>query len=127
MDLEFFKELTALQWVMIAIGIVIIFPYVKGIFVTEIPEFTPEPSVDVEDSAITCLVERWDSLYQCCENLEMEDVCSKLDEVFPMFVNAPKGCCKTKKEEIPVSSGDGCCRGRELYFDQQQYEWPDNE
>lgn len=105
---EFFKSLSPVQWVMIAAGVVILFPYVKGIFVKskpEDPEVDPDPELDIEKSSITCLVNRWDHLYQCCKKHDMKEVCDKLDEIFPMFVDAPRDCCK----EISKSQCDKNC------------------
>lgn len=91
--IEFFKNLDAFQWVLIGLGVVLLWPVIQerlsAMFVKDDEE---ESSMDCGhcdsdcDYNLTCLVERWERLFDCCNKHGLEEACDTLQTVFPMLV-----------------------------------------
>ena len=88
--IEFFKELTVFQWILLGGGVFLVFPVIKDFFTKE--DETPDnpllnpPIKNVETSnALTSIVYKWEVLYNACSEMELVDAQQKLEEVFPMF------------------------------------------
>ena len=83
--IDFVRELTVFQWLLIAGGLFLIFPIVKDFFTQK--EGSPNsPIKNVEDgNALTSTVHKWEVLYNACSDMGLVDAQAKLEEVFPMF------------------------------------------
>jgi len=46
-------------------------------------------------------VVQWESLYDSCEELCLQDACKKLDELFPLLVERDQDCLE-KEDEIEI-------------------------
>ena len=94
--IEFFKELSLFQWVLIGGGVFLLFPVVKDFFKQETPnapnEPTPQPphNIDTGVNDLTSIVHKWEVLYNACANKGLDEAQSKLQEVFPMFAKLRK-------------------------------------
>ena len=103
--IEFVKELSLLQWVLIGGGLFLLFPLVKDLFNQEpenIPhEPVPQPPHKIETNVndLTSIVHKWEVLYNACADRGLEEAQSKLEEVFPMFA-------KLRKTPAPESKGN---------------------
>ena len=95
--IEFVKELSLFQWVLIGVGVFLLFPVVKDFFIKqEAPdtpnEPTPQPphKIDTGVNDLTSIVHKWEVLYNACEKMGLEEAQGKLQEVFPMFAKLRK-------------------------------------
>tara|TARA_R110002020_G_scaffold46539_17_gene132391 strand:- start:4411 stop:4692 length:282 start_codon:yes stop_codon:yes gene_type:complete len=79
--MSFLSGLSPMQYVLIGIGVVILFPYVSQIFKDGDNKKAEEETQDISD-----LVDKWDDFYHCCKKHNLEDACNLLDEIFPMFL-----------------------------------------
>lgn len=93
--MEFFKNLDAFQWVLIGIGVVLLWPVIQERFSAMFVKKEDEKDLstncghcddDACDYNLTCLVERWERLFDCCHKHELKEACSTLQTVFPMLV-----------------------------------------
>lgn len=88
--IDFFKELTIFQWVLLGGGVFLIFPVVKNFF-KQNPETPnnplPNPPINniEEANALTSIVYKWEVLYNACSEKGLTSAQEKLEEVFPMF------------------------------------------
>lgn len=102
--IEFFKGLDALQWVLLAGGLFLLWPTIqeklglnKGNGGTNVVPDEPKPEPeDHKDHDLTGLVCKWECLCDACHEHELHEACAKLKEVFPMLV---KSYDKHKPEE----------------------------
>ena len=101
--IDFIKELSLFQWVLIAGGALLIFPIIKDFFIDEQegPNLD-DPIKNIENSnALTSIVYKWEVLYNACSDMNLEDAQEKLEEVFPMFARLrdSKPAKKVNKQE----------------------------
>ena len=89
--IEFFRELSLFQWVLVGGGVFLLFPVVRDFFKGDgtntpnkpIPQ--PSPQIDTDVDGLTSIVHKWEVLYNACEKMGLEEAQEKLQEVFPMF------------------------------------------
>ena len=93
--LSFLKGLDAFQWVLIAAGLVLLWPTIKDRFVklfTKTGNETDDVEVPVIDNEtdekekLTSLVYKWETLYDACHQQDLQEACDQLKEVFPMLI-----------------------------------------
>ena len=91
--IEFVLGLTTLQWVLVGVGIYLLFPMAKDFLINirnTVPVDVPDKTVEVTtDHDLTSIVHKWEVLYSACVEAGLEDARKKLREVFPMFANLP--------------------------------------
>ena len=88
--MEFLAQIDTFQWILIALGGVILFwPAISGLF-KQAPAPPPPPvQVDVEhdeDHCLTSLVCKWECLSDACGKAGLIQAEQKLDEVFPLLL-----------------------------------------
>ena len=110
--IDFIKELSLFQWVLIAGGVLLIFPIIKDFFVDgDDEEDTPNvdyPIKNIENSnALTSIVYKWEVLYNACSDMNLINAQEKLEEVFPMFAKLRDSspAKKVNKQEEQSSYG----------------------
>ncbi len=99
--LDFIKDISPTQWILIAVGLVLIVSSLKDRIVSILPNLPkidnvkPEPEPE-GDTDLTSLVAKWEILSDACKEANLVDAYEKLQEVFPMLVNiyTPKGKSK---------------------------------
>lgn len=81
--MELLTSLDPFQWVIIGLGCVLLFwPAISSLF-------TSDPKTkSVEGASLTNLVAEWENLSNACHEQELHDACKKLDEVFPLLLEA---------------------------------------
>ena len=99
--LDFIKDISPTQWVLIAVGLVLIVSSLKERIIDILPTLpkvnTVEPETETEeDTDLTSLVAKWEILSDACKEADLVDAYEKLQEVFPMLVEVykPKGKSK---------------------------------
>jgi hypothetical protein len=101
--LDFIKDISPTQWVLIAVGLVLIVSSLKERIIDILPSLPkvdtvkPDPDIDPdEDTDLTSLVAKWEILSDACKEADLVDAYEKLQEVFPMLVEVykPKGKSK---------------------------------
>jgi len=85
-------NLDPFQWVIIGLGCLLLFwPAISGIF-----KSVPKPRLPVgKNGSLTDLVAEWEVLSTSCHEQGLHDACKKLDEVFPLLLEA-----NDKKHEV---------------------------
>lgn len=101
--IEFFKGLDALQWILLAGGLFLLWPTIQeklglnqgggNVTPDEPTPDTPDVKPDTPDHPdhdneydLTGLVCKWECLCDACHENGLHDACGKLAEVFPMLV-----------------------------------------
>jgi hypothetical protein len=85
--LDFFSNINLFQLVLIGIGLFLIVPQFVDMFKKRFLNTPVDNSVSLSDPshALTELVCKWECLCDACEELELKEACSKLEEVFPLL------------------------------------------
>ena len=85
--LDFFSNINLFQLVLVGIGLFLIAPQFVAMFKKKFPNTPVDNSVSLNDPshALTELVCKWECLCNACEELELKEACSKLEEVFPLL------------------------------------------
>lgn len=81
--LGIFKNLDALQWVMLAGGLFLLWPTIQNKLFKKDQDDNDDK---VHDHDLTELVCKWECLCDACHNHGLHDACGKLKEVFPMLI-----------------------------------------
>jgi len=85
--IEFFKGLDALQWILLAGGLFLLWPTISEKLGFSNKNVAPSVEPDAKpDHDLTSLVSKWECLADCCHEHELHKACAKLQEVFPMLV-----------------------------------------
>ena len=131
--LNFINELKPLQVILISIGVVILFPYLTSLFKNkkDVDNGVVEPDENEVDPTLTCLVDKWETLYNCCKHNGLAEVCEKLEAIFPMFLqmNSEHGCCLQKRKAFKdhdCSSKNWLVKSdsKEQDLSEQALKWP---
>lgn len=83
--LEFLTNLSAVQWVLVGIGIIILLPNIFEL-VKKIPLPKIKTSNTTGDGALTDIVSKWECLHDACSEEGLEDACEKLEDMFPCLI-----------------------------------------
>jgi hypothetical protein len=79
--MELLTSLDPFQWVIIGLGCTLLFwPAISSLF-----KSSPK---SVEGGSLTDLVAEWENLSASCHEQGLHDACKKLDEVFPLLLEA---------------------------------------
>jgi hypothetical protein len=103
--LDFVKELTSLQLVIIGAGVLVLFPTIKdlvlGLFTAERSE--EETVTDVlYDTDLTAIVKKWEALADHCRDARLLEAHDRLEDLFPLLLRA-KTPSAVKEEEPPTA------------------------
>ena len=83
--MEILQNLDTFQWILIGLGGLLLFwPAISGIFKERTK---PVPST-LEKNSLSALVYEWENLSKSCHEAGLHDACEKLDEVFPLLIEA---------------------------------------
>ncbi len=84
--LEFFKQLSVFQWILIGCGLFLLLPNVVDLFKRiPMPKINNTPK-DSSSHALTNIVCEWECLYESCKSKNLLDACDQLEKVFPLLV-----------------------------------------
>lgn len=90
--LEFVKNLTSMQWIMVGIGLYLLWPIIKkyiNMINVEVNKPVVNPitpvivPVDVDKIDFVC---EWSSLYNKCASAGMVKACEGLEKILPVFI-----------------------------------------
>ena len=97
---EFVQEITIVQWVLIAIGLFLIYPIIFKTDETSPvnpkpspkPQPVPVPAPDLIDpnTELVGVVEAWAYLRSVCKKADLKEAEAKLLEVFPLLIKEQK-------------------------------------
>ena len=98
--LDFVRELSTFQLILIGVGLLILFPTIKDLFLSL---FTVKQSVTkaaedvVYDTDLTAIVKKWESLADHCKEARLVEAYNKLEDLFPLLLKA----------KVPPTVGEG--------------------
>jgi hypothetical protein len=101
--MEVLSNISAVQWVFIAIGAVIALPPVlsslKGILpsvkLPKIRDITKDSSNELTD-----LVRKWEDLSDACQSAGLHQACQTLDGVFPLLLEVREDAIQVEPKTI---------------------------
>ena len=102
--MDFLSGLEPIQWVFLGLGAVLVAPLLfeySGKLFSGVKDKLPTPK-HTDDSCLTDLVCKWECLADAVHEAGLHDACSKLDEVFPLLLNARQG----REEDHKLESED---------------------
>ena len=83
--LEFLKNLSPMQYILIGIGVLILLPNIIELF-KKVPLPKIETSNSSDKRALTDIVSKWECLHDACSQEGLEDACEKLEDMFPCLI-----------------------------------------
>ena len=83
--LEFLKNLSPMQYILIGIGVLILLPNIIELF-KKVPLPKIETSNSSDKRALTDIVSKWECLHDACSQEGLEDACEKLEGMFPCLI-----------------------------------------
>ncbi len=89
----FFSGLQPLQLILVAVGLVVLFPSVLNMFKKLIPSGNKRGHTD---HGLTDLVGKWECLRTACEDCGCNEALTKLDAVFPLLAEG-----RVKLQPVP--------------------------
>lgn len=85
-----------MQWVFLGLGVVLVVPYLMELLGgLSLPSFTKKE----DHNCLTDLVCKWEELADAVHEAGLHDACSKLDEVFPLLIEAREDRKPENKDE----------------------------
>jgi hypothetical protein len=97
--METLSDISLVQWIFIAVGLVIAMPPVLSFFKGSVR--IPEIKVVSKNNELTDLVRKWEVLLDACQELGLHKACQTLDGVFPLLVEAKERAVKVEPEPDP--------------------------
>lgn len=88
--MEFLSDVSVVQWVFLGLGAVLVLPVAWEAIKDKVPSWNdvkPKPSPKTPPN-LTRIVRQWETLMESCEERKLYDACKKLDEVFPLLIEA---------------------------------------
>ena len=94
--METLSAISLVQWIFIAVGLVIALPPVLSFFKGSVR--IPEIKVISKSNELTGLVQKWEALSNACQELGLHKACQTLDSVFPLLVEVREDAIKVEPE-----------------------------
>jgi hypothetical protein len=83
--MELLQNLDTFQWILVGLGGLLLFwPAISGLF----KESNQKVANNLEKNSLSALVYEWENLSKSCHEAGLHDACKKLDEVFPLLIEA---------------------------------------
>tara|TARA_R110000824_G_scaffold164181_1_gene340322 strand:+ start:354 stop:674 length:321 start_codon:yes stop_codon:yes gene_type:complete len=94
--METLSDISLVQWMFIAVGLVIALPPVLSFLKGSVK--IPEIKVANKSNELSDLVRKWEALSDACQESGLHKACQTLDGVFPLLVEVRENAIKVEPE-----------------------------
>tara|TARA_R100000005_G_scaffold96466_1_gene83626 strand:- start:8509 stop:8805 length:297 start_codon:yes stop_codon:yes gene_type:complete len=96
--MEILSNISAVQWVFIAIGAAIALPPALSSLRGFWPQVSSVVKPEARSNELTDLVRKWEDLSDACQSAGLNKACQTLDSVFPLLLQAREDATQVEPE-----------------------------